>query len=113
MTPTSNQESDENEEAPELIDNEEREGDDELTRGDAEFARRLEEEEEEAAGEIQACETCQDDESKNCRDCGCTICGKKHSAKRNPLLFCGECGYKHMACVGLSITDLPPPSEDW
>jgi len=46
------------------------------------------------------CETCEDKDSKKCKDCGCNKCGKKDNPEEQ--IICDECQLNfHLKCIGL------------
>lgn len=55
------------------------------------------------------CDTCQDRESRKCKDCGCRKCGGKDDP--NNTILCDECdGSYHLKCLGLSAL---PDEDEW
>nr|XP_012218313.1 PREDICTED: E3 ubiquitin-protein ligase UHRF1-like [Linepithema humile] len=56
------------------------------------------------------CASCKDIPSKNCKDCGCNICGGKQD--ENKLLLCDECDYAyHLTCLEPPLEVIP--EGDW
>lgn len=55
------------------------------------------------------CETCNDNEKKKCKECGCSKCGGKNDP--DSILICDECqlGF-HLKCVGLKEI---PEDDEW
>ncbi|XP_043284364.1 E3 ubiquitin-protein ligase UHRF1-like [Venturia canescens] len=52
------------------------------------------------------CENCNDDQHKNCKECGCKACGGKHDS--HVLLLCDECNYAyHLQCLNPPLDALP------
>lgn len=57
------------------------------------------------------CNKCKDVKSRNCKSCGCTICGGKNSPSL--LILCDECdsGY-HIFCLNPPLANVPEV-EEW
>ncbi|XP_050425724.1 E3 ubiquitin-protein ligase UHRF1-like [Adelges cooleyi] len=57
------------------------------------------------------CIKCKDDDDKNCKDCGCRVCGGKDNDDKQ--LMCDECNHPyHMTCLDPPLTELPE-DDDW
>lgn len=56
------------------------------------------------------CSDCNDDQTKECKECGCKVCGGKHDSHH--LLLCDECNSAfHLQCLNPPLTALP--SDDY
>ncbi|KAG9289816.1 hypothetical protein G9A89_015396 [Geosiphon pyriformis] len=65
---------------------------------------------EEVPEEDYFCNRCKNNPKKNCKECGCSVCGKKDDEEHT--IVCDECeSYFHWACLKPEITVLPP--DDW
>merc|ERR1719219_1294039 len=57
-----------------------------------------------ANGDEEPCKQCKD-KKKNCKECGCQVCGGKTPVER--LLFCDECEFlTHFECLTTPIESL-------
>jgi len=57
------------------------------------------------------CDYCKDEPTKNCKQCGCHVCGEKDEPERQ--LMCDECDLPyHMKCLNPPLTSLPE-EDDW
>ena len=56
------------------------------------------------------CSKCNDDQTADCKECGCTVCGGKQDSHH--LLLCDECNDAfHLQCLSPPLTELP--SDDY
>ncbi|XP_065321408.1 E3 ubiquitin-protein ligase UHRF1-like [Gordionus sp. m RMFG-2023] len=60
------------------------------------------------------CDKCKDDPKKNCKDCHCTVCGRKNNLDKQ--IMCDECDLAyHSYCLEppMHPDDFPLSDEDW
>merc|ERR1712223_2272443 len=58
----------------------------------------------------QLCKKCKKDPKRNCKECGCTVCGSREDAGKQ--LFCEECEFStHMYCLDPPLEEIP--DDDW
>lgn len=52
------------------------------------------------------CKKCSDDPLKNCKECGCKVCGGKED--EHNLLLCDECNLAyHLKCLDPPLASVP------